>query len=1537
MSVMRDCSTSLGSPVLLTCSFPGILIPPHVRPSFRWGGAGEVGSTDLTAVNGPHYWLAHGWDGGVQLGNGKHYPIIISVQANQDWPQTTEDLMVLTYILNTYHIKRSSVHLCGLSMGAFSWSALICHQTTPGGEDGMKLVTSLVCLEGQSQTVSAAVAANELPNYNSFGHWAKKYHGRFFGLEGIADYRNVSAVSQNMNDSVPGSAYFSYQNIGGGLHCCWNSMFDPSVTDWTCVGTLGPNNALNAAPNTMGDYYAPSSIFQWMLRQGDTSMVGLSTPPATTPPNVAPVANAGTAQTITLPLDSTLLSGSATDEGGYLHYQWTKVSGPAGGTLVTDTLASTEVRGLQAGTYIFQLAVTDTGALTGTSQVQITVNAAAATTPPNVAPVVNAGTAQTITLPLDSTLLSGSATDEGGYLHYQWTKVSGPAGGTLVTDTLASTEVRGLQAGTYVFQLAVTDTGALTGTSQVQITVNAAAVTTPPNVAPVVNAGTAQTITLPLDSTLLPGSATDEGGYLHYQWTKVSGPAGGMLVTDTLMNTEVRGLQAGIYVFQLAVTDTGALTGTAQVQITVNLPVVTTPPPVTGGPLYVKKVAVAEYRAAYLATDGNVYSFLQSPLFKYDYGARKIVDVTGGFNMIVALDDQGYCWTTRLGDNVVTRYDTDTTGAPFNNNLALFSYTSTYISLRSDSSLWYWGLDTFHLYHSTGGVLIRPIQLSPAGMKFKKVVMGLYRILALTSDGQIYEWYRNGSLTPTQKVIPAPACDIFASHWDYAGCIIPDNPGDTMGYPYVWGTNYGFWGGTGPLTTPTSVKALWNVTAPIKEIATDYNTTHYIDSLGRMFGIGDNVMGEVGIGKELVNQYNYVTPYGWDFNRDEDLTGSPAQQIGVGVKWKKLFSNNFLAFYKYALDENDSLYFWGRDKAMVSGRGYLDLDEAAYPNAWDVLAPLMVHPLGTIAQTYHFTKPWINAGINQSITTTSATLTGSAQAPLLIKATTVAANGIDTAGFKIVSYVWTKVSGPAATITSPNAATTTVTGLTPGVYVFNLKTTDNNTGTQSANVTITMSTVVVGNQPPVANAGADQTITLPVNTVTLSGSGTDPDGTIASYQWTQIAGPATAAIAAATQAGTAVNNLVEGTYQFRLTVFDNQGASSSDTMSVIVNPAPVVPGNPVANAGADQTITLPVNTVTLSGSGSETSGTIVGYQWKQVSGASNSSIVDPNQAQTVINNLEEGVYIFQLTVTDNSGKTATDQVKITVNAAVAVNVLPVANAGADQTLTGVTQTSLDGSASYDPDGSIVKYQWVQTMGAGGITIAGANTVDPIIYGLQPGTYQFSLTVTDNSGATASDLVTITVQAGQNNSGGPGLTANAGRDTTISFPGTTDILLNGSASSDMSGTITGYNWQQVSGPAGAALSDPAAVATQLSSLQVGVYVYRLTVTDNNNQSASDTVTIRVLSNLRQDEQMGLYPNPAPLNGQITLSGISSYTGKVVYTIRDLQGRAVSAVVADKQAPNLSQVFNLGGLMRGVYILVMTYDDGSKPKVYKFIID
>src|SRR5664279_428614 len=123
------------------------------------------------------------------------------------------------------------------------------------------------------------------------------------------------------------------------------------------------------------------------------------------------------------------------------------------------------------------------------------------------------------------------------------------------------------------------------------------------------------------------------------------------------------------------------------------------------------------------------------------------------------------------------------------------------------------------------------------------------------------------------------------------------------------------------------------------------------------------------------------------------------------------------------------------------------------------------------------------------------------------------------------------------------------------------------------------------NQPPTANAGSDLNIQLPSSSVTFAGSGNDPDGSISSWAWTKIAGPASGTITSPATAGTTVTGLIQGVYQYVLTVTDNLGASAMDTVQVTVNPAAANLA-PIANAGADLNITLPTNSVTIDGSAS---------------------------------------------------------------------------------------------------------------------------------------------------------------------------------------------------------------------------------------------------------------------------------------------------------------------------------------------------------------
>ena len=96
----------------------------------------------------------------------------------------------------------------------------------------------------------------------------------------------------------------------------------------------------------------------------------------------------------------------------------------------------------------------------------------------------------------------------------------------------------------------------------------------PLNSSPIAKAGFDQTITLPNDSTLLDGTGSGDadGKILEWLWTAVSGPTSFAIVNATVSKTVVKNLTAGIYKFELKVTDDGGAVGRDTIQVSVIQP-----------------------------------------------------------------------------------------------------------------------------------------------------------------------------------------------------------------------------------------------------------------------------------------------------------------------------------------------------------------------------------------------------------------------------------------------------------------------------------------------------------------------------------------------------------------------------------------------------------------------------------------------------------------------------------------------------------------------------------------------------------------------------------------------------------------------------------------------------------------------------------------------------------------------------------------------------------------------------------------------------
>jgi hypothetical protein len=555
------------------------------------------------------------------------------------------------------------------------------------------------------------------------------------------------------------------------------------------------------------------------------------------------------------------------------------------------------------------------------------------------------------------------------------------------------------------------------------------------------------------------------------------------------------------------------------------------------------------------------------------------------------------------------------------------------------------------------------------------------------------------------------------------------------------------------------------------------------------------------------------------------------------------------------------------------------------------------------------TPPIANAGADKSITlpVNSTTLNGSASS--------------DPDG-TITSYQWSQVSGPnTATLSSTSGVSITVSNLVAGTYVFRLTVRDNNNATATDDITVTVNPAA--NIPPVANAGADKSITLPVNSTTLNGSASsDPDGTITSYQWQRVSGPNNPTFSSTAAASITVSNLIAGTYVFRLTVRDNDNATATDDIIVTVNAAPNV--LPVAEAGANQTITLPTNMVTLNGGSSyDPDGTITSYQWQRVSGPNNPTFSSTTSASVTVSNLIAGTYVFRLTVRDNSNATSTDDVSITVNPA--PNVPPVADAGPNITITLPTNSaSLNGSASSDADGTITAYQWTQIGGPNTATFSSTTSASVTVSDLIAGTYVFRLTVRDNSNATSTDDVTVTVNTAAPSNIPP--VANAGPNRTITLP-TNSSGLNGSSSYDPDGTITSYQWSQVSGPNTATFSSTTAASVTVSNLVAGTYTFRLTVRDNNNATSTDDVTVIVNPPVNVPPVANAGPNRTitlPTNTS-NLNGGSSYDPDGVIT--SYQWSQVSGPNTATFSSTTAASVTVSNLVAGTYVFRLTVRDNS----------
>ncbi|XP_067912973.1 dyslexia-associated protein KIAA0319-like isoform X2 [Heterodontus francisci] len=451
------------------------------------------------------------------------------------------------------------------------------------------------------------------------------------------------------------------------------------------------------------------------------------------------------------------------------------------------------------------------------------------------------------------------------------------------------------------------------------------------------------------------------------------------------------------------------------------------------------------------------------------------------------------------------------------------------------------------------------------------------------------------------------------------------------------------------------------------------------------------------------------------------------------------------------------------------------------------------------------------------------------------------------------SYRWNLVSHPVdfeGVMEGKDSPTLKLSQLSDGLYVFRVCVSGDGAYGETF-INVTMKPAPRFNQPPVAIASPRvQEVSLPTTSTFIDGSQSTDDDRIVSYRWEEVKGPLREQKASANTAILHLSNLVIGNYTFRLTVLDSDGVENSITAMVIVSRPVDYP--PVANAGPNQVIILPRNSITLNGTQSSDDYQIVNYEWS-LSPNSEGKVVAMQGVRTPhlqLSAMQEGDYTFQLTVTDSAGQQSSTEVTVIVQPE--KNSPPIAIVGPDKELISpVESATLDGEGSTDDQG-IVSYHWEKISGPD-VKVEDNDKAVATVNGLQVGMYQFGLTVTDQQGLSSSKTVTVTVKEETNNRP----VASAGGNHFLALPNNS-ITLDGSNSTDDQGIVS-YLWTRdgQSPAAGEVIhgSDHDA-KLQLTNLVEGKYIFHLKVTDTNGESDTDSTTVEVWPDPRKNDLVEL---------------------------------------------------------------------------------
>jgi hypothetical protein len=1230
-------------------------------------------------------------------------------------------------------------------------------------------------------------------------------------------------------------------------------------------------------------------------------------------PNIAPIANIKTVTDITLPNNNVFLdgSGSSDPEGKTLSYQWSKTSGPDLYQIQSPQSATTTIINLVQGNYTFRLTVKDPEGLEHSTAVSFEVKAQ-----PNVAPVANAGNNIQITAPVSQVILNGSDSydSDGSITSYRWSQTAGNATAAIETPQQAITSVTNLQPGNYTFTLTVTDNAGAQNSSDVQVEVKAA----PVNQLPViVLLQDVFTIQLPVSSITADASASyDPDGTINsFLYVLEEGKNDFQLQNITPDKVQISNLSVGTYIFKVIAVDDK--NGRAEKLLTIH---VAAAPPTENRPP--------------VANAGN-NQIVPENIGWITLNAENSIDPDG--------DDLTYSWKHINGPSQFQLNDAETATAqfrPYNTGTFVLLLTVKDSHGAEDS-------DTLH-------ITVYPLH-NPTDNYLPVAIAGNDTTITLPNHSLTLD--ASASYDPfgrVQAYLWTKISGPDAYNLQFADRAVTElsqlQEGVYQFMVRVWGDEWESTNDTIQITILPEPNA-----PPVANAGTDQEIT-----------LPNNTVSLNGTSSFDPNGNQDIVSYSW-----KNLTALQAT-IETAHQALTVVNNLEQGTYEFELTVTDRDGLSDKDTVIIQVRPEPNIAPVANAGAdVHIQLPTNTAVLSGAASTdgntgdgltYHW--KYLGEATSVQITTPSQVSTvinglvrgihsfellvtdeagasdkdtvliyvyAEANKPpvaiagnrqtIQLPVNYVTLNGSQSrdpdGNHTIETYHWSFYSGPGQyTIQQPNNVQTTVTNLREGNYVFALTVKD----TANATATDTVHVIVLPRilQAPVANAGTNVTITLPVNSIGLNGTASyDPDGEVEElkYLWQVIPPTGNYQISNATQASSTLSKLEEGIYYVRLTVTDVDGLSSSDTMRIRVNPLPNQV--PVAITENDFTLNMESSSFELDGSGSydpDGENTIAKVEWFTISGPNQPTLSAVVDKSVTVTNFTEGIYVFELVVTDDRNASARARITVTVQPKPApTNQLPVANAGGNQIITLPTNSIiLDGSASRDPDGQIVQYEWRRISGPTQFTLQNNRAAITELNNLIEGTYVFRLTVTDNENAIHFQQITIRVLPAPNVLP----IANAGANRTIYLP-TNTVVLNGSTSSDPDGQIVGYLWSKISGPAGYRFDDSTIARANVRNLVVGTYEFKLVVTDNLGGKDSASVTIVVQPDPNKPPIANAGPNRTiqlPVN-TVQLDGSNSYDPEgddLIYTWTQVSGPMTATLQNNNTAYAYASDLNQAGI-------------------------